>query len=213
MTIPIEDIEVTVLPDTFPEGTVLLAAILSEDSAGLSDEARAVSRVSGILSLIAVDANGDPVQPLQPVKICFTPTSTAAYEGLCLAFVNEMGEWECVDVTVVLGEDGQMCGETPHFTLFAILPRAAEVATPSPIVLNTATRTPLASPSSLSNPIPAPVPVAVPVPVLVPVPVPVSAPMPVQSLSVVSDSREYDESATTRLVVVWAIVLLTLFTL
>jgi len=40
---------------------------------------------------------------------------------MCLGFINENNEWECVDECIELNEDGQYCGETDHFTSFAML--------------------------------------------------------------------------------------------
>ena len=40
---------------------------------------------------------------------------------MCLGFINEDNEWECVDECIELNEDGQYCGETDHFTSFAML--------------------------------------------------------------------------------------------
>jgi hypothetical protein len=41
-------------------------------------------------------------------------------EDSCLGFFNEQNEWECVD-DCVYKENDQICGDTDHFTSFAIL--------------------------------------------------------------------------------------------
>ena len=44
------------------------------------------------------------------------------FQDACLGFVNEeTNEWECADECVEENDEGQFCGETDHFTSFAIL--------------------------------------------------------------------------------------------
>ena len=77
-----------------------------------------------VLAITLQDENGAGVPLTGNVELCFTASSLPDFEEGCLAFVNGNGEWECEDSCLQSNNEGQVCGETDHFTNFAILLRS-----------------------------------------------------------------------------------------
>ena len=85
----------------------------------------------GLISTEAVDINvftpgGDPITRFaQPVEICLSVPENVDRNDACLSFLNENNEWECQDECLdsKTNERGEkaLCGETDHFTTFALL--------------------------------------------------------------------------------------------
>ena len=74
------------------------------------------------VSLNLFNENGIEIQPPDSVEICLKADSDS--KDSCLGFVNENAsppKWECEDNCLTENEDGLLCGETDHFTNFAIL--------------------------------------------------------------------------------------------
>jgi hypothetical protein len=62
------------------------------------------------------------------VKLCFASNST---QDACLGYLDENTtppEWKCEDYCLSSNQDGQLCGDTSHFTNFAILLRGSNSA-------------------------------------------------------------------------------------
>jgi len=78
---------------------------------------------SDILIVNLFDSNGLPKQPQGNIEICMRATSGSDVSDLCLAFVNDRGDWECQDFTLSVDpqDSGRYCGFTNHFTLFGLL--------------------------------------------------------------------------------------------
>ena len=81
------------------------------------------NRVQSIaVSLNLLNGNGIEIQPSDSVEICLKADSDS--NESCLGFVNENAsppKWECEDKCLSKNKDGLLCGETDHFTNFAIL--------------------------------------------------------------------------------------------
>lgn len=63
-------------------------------------------------------------QPLQPVTICLATPPTLQDKGACLAYWDSAAakpEWKCQDQCLTSVGDNLLCGQTDHFTNFAIL--------------------------------------------------------------------------------------------
>lgn len=74
------------------------------------------------VSLILLDAFGFEIQPSAPVRICLD--SDADEDKSCLGFLNEdfsPPRWECQDTCLERNDDNLLCGDTDHFTSFAVL--------------------------------------------------------------------------------------------
>merc|ERR1712110_875947 len=209
-TVAENDTAITVPANAFNEPAELQVALIPEESAGIPADTLELPRQAPILSVVVVALAGDePIQPNQPVEICFQlDAGASATAGLCLAFVNEAGFWECADTNLQAGANGLVCGETTHFTLFSVLETSVveanlpppstspfRSATPSPVLTRSAgasssvpasgsqlpsrISTPSAQPTVQGpNPVPVPVPVPNPIPIPNPVPVPVPVPVP-----------------------------------
>ena len=80
----------------------------------------------GIVEVTAFNPQAQPVTRFaEPVKICLTVPPQTEEEKSCLAFLNDDFEWECEDpcVSRETNDSGEtlFCGNTDHFTNFAIL--------------------------------------------------------------------------------------------
>lgn len=77
-----------------------------------------------IFSISGTEVNlRDPLGYLiQPSKaqLCFATSSDYDKDEGCLAFLNDQRQWECQD-KCLSENDGLVCGETDHFTTFALL--------------------------------------------------------------------------------------------
>ena len=74
-----------------------------------------------ILSVSMFDTFGTEVtQFAVPAKICFA-VANVRKDNACLQYETDSGEWECEDSCLKESKEGMLCGETPHFTNFAIL--------------------------------------------------------------------------------------------
>jgi hypothetical protein len=100
---------------------------------------------SSVVIIELYDENGENIQPAGSVEICLPfDQSLVSIDELCLAFINANGDWECQDLDLT-AEGDQACGETDHFTEFALLktkdvnPDPSVSSTPAP----SASRTPL----------------------------------------------------------------------
>ncbi len=84
---------------------------------------------------VAFGSHGVSVMPSgkfkKAVEVCLrVDEGVSDLEGACLGFFDEKhGEWRCEDETLETRED-TLCGDTDHFTTFAILLRGG----PDPIV-------------------------------------------------------------------------------
>lgn len=76
---------------------------------------------SSIISLVLLDIFGNEVQPTSEVEICFN--SIDGEDESCLGFLDESENppvWKCQD-RCLSRKDGLLCGNTDHFTSFALL--------------------------------------------------------------------------------------------
>ena len=74
------------------------------------------------VSLILLNELGVEIQPSGSVEICLKADSDE--DDSCLAFLNENQsppKWECEDKCLERNDNDLLCGETDHFTNFAVL--------------------------------------------------------------------------------------------
>ena len=91
--------------------------VILDPSEDAVNELQSLNGISGIINIELI-RGGVVVQPTDPVKICFDVDSN---DDACLSFFNEeKQEWECEDECLEY-KNGQACGETSHFTNFAVI--------------------------------------------------------------------------------------------
>jgi hypothetical protein len=81
------------------------------------------SQPNSIISTVIDISLVDEVPFSEPVQLCFS-TLQEATPGSCLSYLNERQQppqWECEDECLQSNPSGMYCGETDHFTNFAIL--------------------------------------------------------------------------------------------
>ena len=79
--------------------------------------------VSPVFDINLFSPNGDLIQPTDSVEICFGVDSNLNEEDYCLGFIDESSnppKWVCQD-ECLRKDSNQVCGETDHFTSFALL--------------------------------------------------------------------------------------------
>jgi len=78
------------------------------------------------VDITAFTPGGEPITRFtEKVEICLSVPGNVDIKDTCLSFLNENDEWECEDEclnskTNNKGEE-TLCGETDHFTTFALL--------------------------------------------------------------------------------------------
>lgn len=94
--------------------------------ANVSSEVDTSNILSPIVELTLLDAQGNEISTLyNSVTLCLDVGVQESSEDLCLSYLDENEnppEWKCQDSCLEYNGNGnQICGETGHFTSFAIL--------------------------------------------------------------------------------------------
>jgi hypothetical protein len=71
----------------------------------------------------ALDGNGRTNLASGTATVCLAPKTVVDFGDLCLAVIVA-GEWSCVDARVTVA-NSLLCGQTPHFSIFALLAPSA----------------------------------------------------------------------------------------
>lgn len=106
---------VSIPPDTFPDGSVVVVSIpqnVPETDQELS---------STVVDITVFNVAGAEIEPIESVEICLESTSDDADQ--CLGFLDfseDPPEWKCEDKCPTK-RGRTFCGETTHFTNFALL--------------------------------------------------------------------------------------------
>lgn len=81
--------------------------------------------LSNVVDVVLLDANGNEISALDTnVEICLEVDQDANEDDLCLSFLDESKdppEFVCQDPCVEFQNDTFVCGDTAHFTSFAVL--------------------------------------------------------------------------------------------
>lgn len=81
--------------------------------------------LSNVVDVVLLDANGNEISALDTnVEICLEVDQEASEDDLCLSFLDETKdppEFVCQDPCVEFQNDTFVCGDTAHFTSFAVL--------------------------------------------------------------------------------------------
>jgi len=133
-TLTQSQLEIELVTASGRAGSLIIPRGLSADSQTLEvsfvrdtlPSADSDSRVgSTIISIELFDDNGRRITQLdQPLIVCLEASSLAGHSSsqLCLSFYDEAEQaWVCEDNDLTDSTDGQLCGETPHLTNFALL--------------------------------------------------------------------------------------------
>lgn len=78
---------------------------------------------SVVLSVTLVDTDGNEVQPLGDVELCFAVDDSVDKDKSCLGFFDlnvKPPKWRCQD-DCLKQKNNSLCGTTDHFTSFSIL--------------------------------------------------------------------------------------------
>jgi len=108
-----------VVPPFTPLGLPIVLSFPNDELVRSSD----LSSVKSIIVDINV-ANGNNQNLGGNVEICFKSKEEEGSEDLCLGFLDETTnppEWKCEDKCLEENNDNLLCGETEHFTNFALL--------------------------------------------------------------------------------------------
>ena len=111
-------IPLVVVPQFTPLGLPIVISFPNDELVGASD----LSSVKSIIVDINV-ADGNNQNLGGNVEICFKSEEEDS-EDLCLGFLDETTnppEWKCEDKCLEENNDNLLCGETEHFTNFALL--------------------------------------------------------------------------------------------
>jgi hypothetical protein len=104
--------------------TLVEGGFLIISAAKVSTDTDVSQVVSSIIDVTLLDANGNEISLLDnSVRICLEVNSTDT-QDLCLSYLDESvtpPKWRCQDPCLTRSNSSFICGETGHFTSFAVL--------------------------------------------------------------------------------------------
>lgn len=102
------------------DGTVTI------EQATIPDGVKTGNVLSPVVNVTLYDANGNVITDLngEKVQLCLDVPNPNKKDKSCLAYLDETKnppEWKCVDKCLKSSNGSQLCGDTDHFTSFAVL--------------------------------------------------------------------------------------------
>jgi len=111
---------VTIASSTFGDDGLLIIR-----EAEVPEDTDVSNLLSNVVDVVLLDANGNEISALDTnVEICLEVDQEAEQDDLCLSFLDESKdppEFVCQDPCVEFQNDTFVCGDTAHFTSFAVL--------------------------------------------------------------------------------------------
>jgi len=111
------------IPAPYSNFTVNLAHTVVIQN-GNPDDGSSGNLVSDVITVTLIDQENNSITDLTKgdVTICLTATKDVQKEEVCLSFFNvQTLSWECEDKCLERDENNMLCGDTSHFTSFALL--------------------------------------------------------------------------------------------